>query len=169
MKMGSVRSLCVLSAIGILLSGLPVQAADSGVIRTADVTLNGEGLLQGTVLTSDAQPIVGATVEIIHADKKVATAVSNEEGQFAVKGLRSGVHVIQCSNTQQPVRFWTTASAPPTAVRNVSLVVDNSVVRGQQGSGVGAFVPFAVIGGVIGVVLGTTLDDNGNPAPPASP
>ncbi len=49
MKKGSVRSLCVLSAIGILLSGLPVQAADSGVIRTADVTLTGEGLLQGTV------------------------------------------------------------------------------------------------------------------------
>ncbi len=99
----------------------------------------------------------------------MATAVSNEEGQFAVKGLRSGVHVIQCSNTQQPVRFWTTASAPPTSVRNVSLVVDNNVVRGQEGGTVGAILPFAVIGGVIGVVLGTTLDDNGTPAPPASP
>lgn len=173
MKRVLVKSLYFMSAIGMVLSTVPANAAEPVPVKTADVALSNDGMLKGSVLTAEAQPISGATIEILHGDRKVASVVSDEEGQFAVKGLRNGAHVIQCANVQQPVRFWTTtAAAPPAAIRSVSLVVNENTVRGQQGTGgpaLGNLVPYAVIGGVIGVVVGTTLDESGYPAAPASP
>ncbi|MBL8818027.1 MAG: carboxypeptidase regulatory-like domain-containing protein [Planctomyces sp.] len=173
MKRMLVKSLYFMSAIGMVLSTVPAIAAEPLTVKTADVALSSDGVLKGTVLTAEAQPISGATIEVLHGDKKIASVVSDEEGQFAVKGLRNGAHVIQCANVQQPVRFWTaTASAPPSAIRSVSLVVNENTVRGQQAGGglaIGNLVPFAVIGGVTAIVVGTTLDESGYPAPPASP
>jgi hypothetical protein len=60
----------------------------------------------------------------------------------------------------------------------MAIVVDEEVVRGQgfqQGNTVADtvrsnLVPILLIGGAIGIVLGTTLGNNDNsPAPPASP
>jgi hypothetical protein len=61
----------------------------------------------------------------------------------------------------------------------MAIVVDDEVVRGQMGFQPGnmvagtmgsSLVPILLIGGAIGIVLGTTLgNNNDSPAPPASP
>ena len=59
----------------------------------------------GTVLSTEGQPVSGMAVSILHHESTVATTVSNEEGEFAVKGLRHGAHVIKVGSKQQPVRL----------------------------------------------------------------
>ena len=165
---------CLLLA-GLLTVGSPVMAGDPVEIRSSDVALNAAGLLKGTVLNTTAQPVAGVAVNVLHEDKVVATAMSNEKGEFTVKGLRNGAHIIKVGPTQQAVRLWGTDTAPPAAVENIAIVVDEETVRGQNGTGggnqVGNFIGsnvggFLLIGGAVGLVLGTTLDNNATPASP---
>ncbi len=157
---------CLLLA-ALLAVGSPAMAAEPVEIRSSDVALNAGGLLKGTVLNTAAQPVAGVAVNVLHEDKVVATATSNEQGEFSVKGLRNGAHVVKVGTTVQAVRLWGTDTAPPAAVENIAIVVDEAAVRGQMGgfirSPAGALV---LIGGVVAIVLVTTLDNNDAPASP---
>jgi hypothetical protein len=154
-----------------LMAGEPVQIGSTEEIRSSDVVLHNGGVLQGTVLNTEGQPVSGVTVRIVHKENSVATTVSNEEGKFAVKGLRNGAHMIEVGTKLQPVRLWGTNTAPPAAIENVAIVVDEEAVRGQMfggggglpGSGIGGLV---LIGAATAITLGTTLDNNAAPASP---
>ncbi|MBC7965249.1 MAG: carboxypeptidase regulatory-like domain-containing protein [Fuerstia sp.] len=163
----SVRNGTCLLLAALLAVGSPVMAGEPVEIRSSDVALNAGGLLNGTVLNTAAQPVAGVAVNVLHEDKVVATAMSNEQGEFSVKGLRNGAHVVKVGTTVQAVRLWGTDTAPPAAVENIAIVVDDEAVRGQMGSFIrspaGALV---LIGGVVAIVLGTTLDDDDAPASP---
>lgn len=171
-------------SISLLLAGLisansPVFAELPVEIRSTDVTLVQQGLLKGTVLNTSAQPVIGVPVHILHGEAIVASAVSDEEGQFSISGLRNGSHIIQVGSVQQPVRFWETTTAPPASTSHMAIVVDEEIVRGQQGFQPGNTVAGTIssnlgmillIGGGIGIVLGTTMSaDNYSPKAPASP
>lgn len=157
-----------------LMAGDPVQIGATEAIRSSDVVLHSGGVLQGTVLNTEGQPVVGVKVNIIHKEASVAATVSNEEGQFSVKGLRNGAHIIEVGTKLQPVRLWATNTAPPAAIENVAIVVDEEAVRGQMfggrggmlgggGLGIGGLV---LIGAATAITLGTTLDNNAKPASP---
>ena len=165
---------CLLLA-GLLSVGTPLMAGEPVEIRSTDVSLHVGGFLKGTVLNTAAQPMAGVPVNVFHEDKVVATSMSNEQGEFTVKGLRNGAHVIKVGATQQTVRLWGTDTAPPAAVENIAIVVDAETIRGQMGTGpgnqVGGFIgsnfgALLLIGGAGAVVLGTTLDNNAIPVSP---
>ncbi len=168
---------CILLA-GLLAVGSPVMAGEPVEIRSSDVALNAGGLLKGTVLNTAAQPVAGVVVSILHNEKTVASVLSNQSGEFAVKGLRNGAHVVKVGTTQQIVRLWGLNSAPPAAVENIAIVVDEAAVRGQLpgggGSGGGGFgglsggglAALGLLGVVTAVSLGTTMDNNADPVSP---
>jgi hypothetical protein len=157
---------CLLLA-ALLAVGSPVMAGEPVAIRSSDVALNAGGLLKGTVLNAEAQPVAGVAVNVLHEDRIVATAISDGQGEFGVKGLRNGAHIVRVGSREQSVRLWSTNTAPPEAVENIAIVVDEEVVRGQMGgfnrSRAGALL---LVGGVVAIVLGTTLDNNDSPASP---
>lgn len=162
------KGTCLLLA-AVLVVGTPAIAGEPVEIRSSDVALTAGGLLKGTVLSTAAYPLSGVAVDVLHDDRIVAKAMSNEQGEFSVKGLRSGAHVVKAGTTVQAVRLWGTDTAPPAAAENIAIVVDEKVVRGQSEavgfirSNAGALL---FIGGAVGIVLGTTLDNTSSPASP---
>ena len=182
MRNGTFLLLAGLVSLGSpLMAGEPVQIRATEEIRSSDVVLQNGGVLQGTVLNTEGQPVSGVTVSIHHKESSIAKTVSGADGKFAVKGLRNGAHLIEVGTQRQPVRLWGTDIAPPAAIENVAVVIDEEAVRGQMlgggtalggalGSGVGWLI---IVGGATAITLGTTLDNSAtlpdqNPAP-ASP
>jgi hypothetical protein len=165
---------------GLISVGAPIMAAAPVEIRSTDFTLAQQGILKGTVLNVSAQPVSGVPVHVLHNEKVVASATSDEQGQFSVQGLRNGAHVIQVGSVQQPVRFWGESTAPPASTSQMAIVVDEEIVRGQMGYQPGNMPGsmltantgiLLLIGGAVAIVLGTTLgaDNDDSPVPPASP
>lgn len=172
MNNSSFRSLIWLAAAGMLLNGIPVHAAQPRGLDTSDVVLDGNGLLVGTVMNSAAQPLSQAKVEILNGQDVVATTHTTSEGHFAVKGLRSGSHIIRCSDSQKVVRFWNTSAAPPNAISRVAVIVDQQpVVRAQANGMSGYMVPFGIGAAALAGTLWATLgqDDKSAVIIPVSP
>ena len=165
-----VGSLCLLLA-GTISASAPVKASDAASVTATDVTI-ADGVLMGKVVNTEAKPIAGLNVQVLHDTRVVANATSDDNGRFAVRGLRQGAHVIQVGVVQQPVRFWGSQIAPPSAVTTMAVVVDENVVRGQATQGLfsGGFsntvIPLSIFGGALAATTYTTVaaDD-----PPASP
>lgn len=173
----SLRNFTCLLLAGLLSVGSPVLAGEPVEIRTSDVALKAGGLLSGTVLNTAAQPVAGVAVSVLHDEKVVATSISNEKGDFSIKGLRNGAHIVKVGVTQQAVRLWSTNTAPPAAVENIAVVVDEEAVRGQMATGllpggnVGGFIAanaggLLLVGGAVAIAVGTSLDNSAAPASP---
>jgi hypothetical protein len=160
---------------GLVSIGTPALAGEPVDIRSSDVALSTGGLLSGTVLNTAALPVAGVGVSVLHEDKVVAKSMSNEKGEFTVKGLRNGAHVIKVGTTQQRVRLWSADAAPPAAVENIAVVVNDDVVRGQAALGAlggaggsAGMAAAAVVAGVGGYVVYDEFIANDNKTP-ASP
>ena len=181
MKFNSIRSSVCVALSMVMLVGSPVLAAEAVAVRSADYTLGQKGVLVGTVLNQQGQPAAGLPVQVLHDGRVIATAYSNEQGEFSVESLRNGIHTVQLGETQHPVRFWSNASAPPTAANRMAIVVDEEVVRGQCGEGCGeggcrprgltwgTACGVLLIGGAVAATLALTLDDQKSGAAVASP
>ena len=136
-------------------------------------------------MNQQGQPAAGLPVQVLHDGRVVATAYSNEQGEFSVESLRNGNHAVQLGETLHPVRFWNNASAPPSAVNRMAIVVDEEVVRGQcgeccgEGCGEAGFRPrgfswgtaagVILVGGAVATTLALTLDDQKSGASLGSP
>ena len=154
-----------------LMASEPVQINTVEEVRAFDVVLHSGGVVHGTVLNTEGQPVSGVAVNILHHEATVATTVSNEDGKFAVKGLRNGAHIIEVGAKQQAVRLWGSNTAPPAAIENVAIVVNEEAVRGQMLGGTGGLLRsniggIVLIGAATAITLGTTLDNNAAPASP---
>jgi len=173
MKFKSIRSSVSLLLSMAMLAGSPLLASETVVIRSSDYLLGTEGVLAGSVLNQSGLPVAGLPVHVLHDEHVIATAVSDERGQFAVKGLRNGEHKVQLGASQQPVRFWSHTAAPPAAVSRMAIVVDEEVVRGQCGEegcgegfagghrgGWGTALGVLLIGGAVATTLALTLDND---------
>jgi len=171
MRMSSLRhGLCLLLA-ATMLPGSSLLASETVPVRSADYSLDQNGTLVGSVLNQSARPVTGLRVDVLHHDRVVATAISDEKGRFAVSGLRNGTHSVQIGESKQQVRFWSTDAAPPTAVSRMAIVVDDEVVRGQasNNNGLKTVGKLILIGGAVATTLALTLDNNNNDSAPASP
>jgi len=181
MRKYSLKNAICLTLAAVMSVGTPLMGAGPLEIRSTDVALRG-GQLTGRVLNTEAQPVAKLPIQLIHEDTVIATVTSDEKGEFAVRGLRSGGHVIRIGSNQHPVRFWGAQAAPPAAASNISIVVDEQVVRGQgcgddgcgESSGL-CGVPMnpaalLLIGGATAATLAITLNDGDDDASiPASP
>lgn len=168
-----------------LLVGSPLQASETVAIRSSDYLLGQQSILAGSVLNQSGLPVAGLPVQVLHKGQVIATALSDDKGEFAVQGLRNGQHTVKVGASQQSVRFWMSKAAPPTAVSRLAIVVDEEVVRGQCGEGCAegcgegfsgadhrawkTAVGVLLIGGAVATTLALTLDDNNSSAAPGSP
>ena len=163
------KPLCLLLT-GMISVGAPVMAAGPVEFRSSDVALT-DGVMEGTVLNTAARPVFGLKVQLLHGDQVIARATSDENGQFAIRGLRNGGHVLQVGSVQQPVRFWGTQAVPPSATSTMAIVVDEQVVRGQEENGgeedaASSLVPLLIFGGVLATTLAITLSGDQDVTPP---
>jgi hypothetical protein len=179
MKKYSLKNAVCLTLAAMMCAGTPVMGAGPIEIRSTDISLQ-SGLLTGKVVNTQAQAVANLPIQLLHEDTVIATVSSDEKGEFAVRGLRSGGHVIRIGGNLHPVRFWGAQAAPPAAASHISIVVDEEVVRGQGcGDGCGESAglcgipmnPAALllIGGATAATLAITLNDGDDANIPASP
>ena len=181
MKFRSIHSGVTIALSMVMLVGSPVLAAETVAVRSTDYLLGQKGVLVGNVVNQQGQPAAGLPVQVLHDGRVVATAYSNEKGEFAVESLKNGTHTVQLGESQHPVRFWSNASAPPSAVNRMAIVIDEEVVRGQCGEGCGegdcgprgmtwgSAFGILLIGGAVATTLALTLDDQKSGVSVASP
>ncbi|MCA9095787.1 MAG: carboxypeptidase regulatory-like domain-containing protein [Planctomycetaceae bacterium] len=184
------RSMIVASVcIGMLASQSGLQAAGANpkagktdvrpilIPKVMDVTLGEGGTLKGKFVDNQGKAIDAAPVMIVHKGKEVARTMTDAEGRFVIKNLRTGDHAICSAQYVQQARLWTGKNAPPSAKTESVIVAKDGVVRGQDGCCLGMGPDFLTLGlvalSVGAVVIGAiTLDkvnDIENNLPPASP
>lgn len=95
--------------------------------QLADVSLAKGGVLSGQIVNRQGKAVAGANVVVTFAGAVVARTRADQNGKYAVKGLRGGVHRVNGS----VARFWAQGTAPKTARTNM-LSVAGTVVRGQN-------------------------------------
>ncbi|HEV7282033.1 MAG TPA: hypothetical protein VGN57_17660 [Pirellulaceae bacterium] len=129
-------------ALGVTASLGWCQSPERRPPEIMDVALGADGSLQGKTLTGPQNAVQAfEQVDITWEGRVVATAKSDRDGNFEVRGLKGGVHVISVGERQQVCRFWTSETAPPHSVRGVAFVENTqTVVRGQNDKGIWGYV-----------------------------
>lgn len=132
--MNSLRRVTVWCVCAVLVAGNSLGAAEQSQKRAAgqvrDIVLQ-EGRLQGMVINRQADPVPGRRIQLYSGTTRVAEVVTDAAGRFQVQGLRNGLHGIGPGNSGTAVRFWDQQRAPKTAARQLVLVLDQTIVRGQ--------------------------------------
>lgn len=112
---------------------VPQKTVDKVEFSVTDIELAEGNVLKGSLIDGRGKGIDGAKVSIHFNDKEIASAVTDQNGAFAVRGLRGGQHVIITGEEAALVRLWAPDTAPPKARTSALLVRGSSVVRGQFG------------------------------------
>lgn len=119
---------CLSMLVQPALAASPVPA--SGV---ADIALGEGGLLTGRVVNAQGAPIVDTAVSLQQAGEEVAATVTNEEGVFAVRGLRGGLYQVVSDGGVVTYRLWAPNTAPPAANQAALVVTGQEILAGQYG------------------------------------
>ncbi|MEY2727497.1 MAG: hypothetical protein RLZZ458_3364 [Planctomycetota bacterium] len=167
-------------------TGSPVLSSEAVELRSRDVLLH-SGSLSGVVLNREAHPVPGIQVRLFHGKQVIAVVTSDENGNFAIHGLRNGGHIVNTGEEKELVRLWTSDIAPPSASARMVMVVDEEVIRGQgcadecaEECGEAAFgqgksmcsvltnpaVMLLIGGGVVGALAIAAHNDDDGPASP---
>lgn len=167
-----------LAAIAVAVMTVPVGAVEPAPQTTqrpvADIVLHQNGQMTGVVMHTDGRPAAQTRVELLHRKTVVAKAVTDQNGRYRFDGLRKGLHSVRTEHGQQACRLWESETAPPQAKQQLTLICDETVVRGQGGlfatSDSEILFGLAAFAGVSGVVWASTNRPTGAPTPPpASP
>ena len=167
----------------VLLSAAQVPAS----ARAADVALSATGTLAGAVVDTRGHARGKTAVEVRRGRRLVARALTDVNGRFAIDNLPGGLYQVRVDGTETLVRAWAAGTAPRTAAKQLPVIADALIVRGQDDppaaepdSG-GLFsrsaissglVTALIVGGVVGTILIIDkLDDDAedDDTPPASP
>ena len=147
------------------------HSAEPTPSRTPNVILQNGGLLSGIVVDETATPLKNITVDFLDGKKVVVTQKTNEKGEFRVKGMRNGTHVVRINKLTGPVHLWSVKTAPPKSDQKLVIVHQSDLVRGQDlsnlldGNG-----PLILGAGALGTVLAITLSGgSSSPEEIASP
>ncbi len=139
-----------------------------------DVRLHGQGVFFGQVVTREYAPVEGQAVTLVNADRALATARTDARGYFAFRGLKNGVYQVAVNGSRRAYRVWTAQTAPPAAQPGALIVMENEVVRGQQGGAEhvlkGALNNPFIVGGVVAAAVAVPIAvHNARDEQPASP
>lgn len=115
-----------------VLSAAPRTDAAQSTVRTVDVQLDAHGNLSGDVVDRQGNRQAGVDVHVWQAGQPRARVVSDNQGRFAVRGLKGGVYQILTETGGLVVRLWQNRSGPP-AAKSRLMIVQGPVVRGQLG------------------------------------
>lgn len=166
------RLAAAVACVGMLAQ--PALATSPAVARSAvaDVALAEGGLFSGKVVNAQGAPIAKSDVSLRQAGEEIAVAKTNEEGVFAVQGLRGGLYQVVSEGGAVSYRLWAPGTAPPAANQSALIVTGDAVLAGQHGGhgyGIMSWVrehPLLVAAGVataIAVPL-AVADDDDDPA-----
>jgi hypothetical protein len=126
--------LAVLSSLGVCLPQF-AWATDQPAPAVVDVTLRDGGVLIGKVINANGVAQTQIPVSLKSDGKELVTTTTNQEGYFAVKGLRGGVHQVVTTEGQGVYRLWAVGTAPAGAKEGALVITGNPVVRGQAPEG----------------------------------
>lgn len=171
------RVAAALACIGMLvqpaLAGSPVALP-----AVADIALADGGLMTGKVVNAQGAPLAKTSVSLQQAGQEIAATTTNEEGVFAVQGLRGGLYQVVSDGGVVSYRLWAPNTAPPAANQSALIVTGQEILNGQygpqpghggNGGGIMGWVrehPLLVAGGIaaaIAIPL-AVADDDDDPA-----
>ena len=110
---------------------------------TTDIALQQGGLLVGQVMGRDGSGRAGEQVAILFGDREIVRTTTDENGVFAVAGLRGGQYQVTTREGTSLIRAWAPNTAPPAAREGSLLVVGDQVVRGQIANSPGLVLDWA--------------------------
>lgn len=107
--------------------------AGSPVVHTAvaDIALADGGMMTGKVVNAQGAPLAKTAVSLQQAGQEIAKTVTNEEGVFAVQGLRGGLYQVVSEGGMVSYRLWAPNTAPPAANQSALIVTGQDVLAGQ--------------------------------------
>ena len=150
----------------------PAVASAAGGISPSDVTMHQGNTLVGQVVDAQGKPQPMAMVTVANHSAEVARVRADEQGKFAVSGLRGGVYRVASNGNEGIYRVWAPNTAPPVANQGVTVVAGKHVVRGQYGNTPGPFTSIAqwcadhpimcaaAIGAAIAIPIAVADDDD---------
>ena len=109
----------------------PVAAVPA--MDMTDVALTSGGVFSGQVVDVQGRPQAGSTVAVSQTQQVVATATTDANGQFSIRGLQGGMYQVVAGQGMKSYRLWAPDTAPPGARQSALLVAGGEVVRGQGG------------------------------------
>lgn len=110
-------------------SGFPLAAGR--VATGSDVALSRHSELTGQVVDASGVAVAHTEVTAVQAGRAIASTRTDENGWFALDGMKGGVYSLETENATNLVRAWTPISAPPSASEHALLVDGQQVARGQ--------------------------------------
>jgi hypothetical protein len=147
----------LLPTTGVVTAAEKPVAARQATASVIDVSLIDGGVLQGQVVNPQGQVVANAPVVLTQGKNEVAKATTNQNGQFALKGVKGGVYVVSTDGAVGVVRAWSPRTAPPSSVYGVLLVPQDVTTRaqliGNGNMGLGAIAVLTLVGTVIAVSL----------------
>lgn len=87
--------------------------------QAQDVALDTGGTLSGQVIDQQGMKYAGVSVAILAGTAEVASATTDSQGAFLVRGLRPGLYRVVSYLGDRVVRVWPADAAPPGASRAV--------------------------------------------------
>ncbi|MEN0111485.1 MAG: carboxypeptidase-like regulatory domain-containing protein [Planctomycetota bacterium] len=172
MKIGIAQRLAAALACVGMIAQPSLATAPVASPAVADVALADGGVFVGKVVNGQGAVMADTTVSLQQAGQQIATAKTNEEGVFAVQGLRGGLYQVVADNGVVSYRLWAPNTAPPAANQSALIVTGDAVVSGQQygqqGGGVLRWMrenPLLVGAGVAAAIaIPIAVDDDDDPA-----
>lgn len=141
------------AAAGVVLPAGAVQASSPVAPAAAQAPVTDialvSGQLNGRVVDAQGVSLNGAMVVVRQNGEEVARTTSDNNGQFKVAGLKSGVYQVSAGNSEGVYRVWSERTAPPAAKNGVVMVSSAAPVRGQSGIG-GGLTPINIAALTIG-------------------
>jgi hypothetical protein len=131
---------CYFAVIGMLVPSGPSWAAEPNVRgerlllrRTGalDVSLTGDGLLQGRVVDRHGRGSADTVVRVLREGQVISEVKSDATGSFRVVGLTTGVYHLVNHHRARVCRVWRSEVAPPSAHKSVQLIADGPITAGQ--------------------------------------
>ncbi len=154
------------------------QARPMQMISAAprDVVLGEGGVLVGQVVDSKGAAIPLALVSLRTGGKEIARLQSDQDGNFRVASLKGGVYQIVSVGNEGTYRLWSPRTAPPAAIKSLTVVARGDVVRGQYATGGNTFRRVGqmmaehplITAGIVaaGIAIPIALDDDDDPSSP---
>ena len=178
----------LVTATSLLSSQVLVSAAQVSVSAQAvDVALSVTGTLSGAVVDTRGHARGKTAVEVRRGRLLVARALTDANGRYDVSNLPGGLYQVRVDGTETLVRAWAAGTAPRSAAKQLPVIADAPIVRGQDqdappdepasrglfgGSALAdGLVSALIVGGVVGTILIIdAIDDHHHDEPaPASP
>lgn len=110
------------------------EAKKAAVTRIPDLALTKGGTMTGRVCDHSGKVLEGAKVTLKQNNKVVGTTVTDKDGVYSFKNLKTGIYHPVSGNTEGVFRVWSEKAAPPSAKEHALLVMGENGARGQFGS-----------------------------------